>query len=321
VDVPSGFRLRPPGRPDLAAVAGVLIADELADAGMVTLGARFVEAEWSRPGFDLRSDAWVAVDPGEIVVGYAQVRREEPGVTVSWGVVDPAHRGRGIGSALLDRIEQRAEELTLDEATVRFSHAINAGDLAAAALLHARGLRPAHHFWHMQIDLEGSIDAGRAPDGVQIAVVDPTVDLATVHGVLDEAFIDDRSHHLQPLAAWLAEETSAAGYDPTLWLLAHDHGEPVGALTGSVDGGGGWVDYLGVRPAARGRGIGLAMLRHAFAMLADRGARRVLLSVDAENPTGATAVYERVGMRIVKRWDRWERRSRDDGRPPTHLRS
>jgi ribosomal protein S18 acetylase RimI-like enzyme len=63
------------------------------------------------------------------------------------------------------------------------------------------------------------------------------------------------------------------------------------------------------------------MLRHAFAMLADRGARRVLLSVDAENPTGATAVYERVGMRIVKRWDRWERRSRDDGRPPTHLRS
>jgi hypothetical protein len=33
----------------------------------------------------------------------------------------------------------------------------------------------------------------------------------------------------------------------------------------------------------------------------------VLLNVDAENPTGATALYERVGMRIVKRWDLWDR--------------
>jgi len=42
-------------------------------------------------------------------------------------------------------------------------------------------------------------------------------------------------------------------------------------------------------------------------MLEDRGIRRVLVSVDAKNPTGATAVYERVGMRIVDAWDRWER--------------
>ena len=32
-----------------------------------------------------------------------------------------------------------------------------------------------------------------------------------------------------------------------------------------------------------------------------------MLNVDAENPTGATALYERVGMRIIKRWDLWER--------------
>ena len=32
-----------------------------------------------------------------------------------------------------------------------------------------------------------------------------------------------------------------------------------------------------------------------------------MLNVDAENTTGATALYERVGMRIVKRWDVWER--------------
>jgi len=35
----------------------------------------------------------------------------------------------------------------------------------------------------------------------------------------------------------------------------------------------------------------------------------VMVSVDAENATGATAVYERVGMRVVNGWDLWERSS------------
>ena len=49
------------------------------------------------------------------------------------------------------------------------------------------------------------------------------------------------------------------------------------------------------------------MLRRSFVMFAERGFGRVMLNVDAENPTGATALYERVGMRIIKRWDLWER--------------
>ena len=32
------------------------------------------------------------------------------------------------------------------------------------------------------------------------------------------------------------------------------------------------------------------------------------MSVDANNATKATAVYERVGMRVVKAWDMWEMR-------------
>jgi hypothetical protein len=39
-------------------------------------------------------------------------------------------------------------------------------------------------------------------------------------------------------------------------------------------------------------------------MFAGRGLLRALLSVDAENSTGATRLYERVGMRVVNRWDR-----------------
>jgi hypothetical protein len=32
-----------------------------------------------------------------------------------------------------------------------------------------------------------------------------------------------------------------------------------------------------------------------------------MVSVDAKNLTGATVVYERVGMRVVNGWGLWER--------------
>jgi mycothiol synthase len=92
-----------------------------------------------------------------------------------------------------------------------------------------------------------------------------------------------------------------------LWLLARTGGQPVGALTGHVWGDRGWVDELGVLAPGRGRGTGVALLRRSFAAFAGRGVRRVILSVDAENTTGATALYERAGMRVINRWDVWER--------------
>jgi hypothetical protein len=54
MELPAGYRLRAPAPGDLDAVAEVLIADELSEAGQVVLGTDFVRDEWSRVGFDLR---------------------------------------------------------------------------------------------------------------------------------------------------------------------------------------------------------------------------------------------------------------------------
>jgi mycothiol synthase len=45
--------------------------------------------------------------------------------------------------------------------------------------------------------------------------------------------------------------------------------------------------------------LGELLLRTAFAEFAQRGEQRVALGVDAQNATGATQLYDRVGMQIA----------------------
>lgn len=310
MDVLAGYAFRSPTDADLDAVAGVLLADQLADGVEPTLDAYFLRQVWSRPGFDLATDAWVVTDDAGTIVAYGQAREEEPGLVGSWGVVHPSHRGRGVGPALFDRIEARAAELLAGAESPRFRHSINARDDAAAAMARAHGLRPVLHFWHMQIDLDGPIDPGPPPDGIEIDPLSPSDDLRPVHAILEAAFVDDPGDPMTPFDEWLEEHTSSPTHDPTLWLLARDGGTPVGALTASGDDEGGWVDWLAVLASHRGRGIGIALLRRAFSEFATRGIHRVRVNVDAENVTGATRVYERVGMFVANRWDLWERSSK-----------
>ena len=138
-------------------------------------------------------------------------------------------------------------------------------------MLRSRGLRPVHHFWHMQIDLDEPVEPGRSPEGIDIGGIDPGEDLAAIHALLDEAFVDDRSHHPAPFDRWVEEETGSPNYDPTMWLLARDGGHRSACSPRAPPEDRGWVDYLAVSASHRGRGIGAALLRRSFAHV--RGSR------------------------------------------------
>jgi mycothiol synthase len=79
---------------------------------------------------------------------------------------------------------------------------------------------------------------------------------------------------------------------------------------GMVFDGKPWVGTLGVRKPWRGRGIGEALLRRSFLEFHRRGHDHVALGVDAANETGATALYERVGMHVTHQFDEYEKRLR-----------
>ena len=97
------------------------------------------------------------------------------------------------------------------------------------------------------------------------------------------------------------------GCDPTQWWIAEADGEPLGYLVGErrdlADEQGGYVRQVGVLPQARGRGIARHLLHVAFAEHARRGWAWTQLGVDADNHTGATALYRSVGMAPVETVD------------------
>ena len=105
--------------------------------------------------------------------------------------------------------------------------------------------------------------------------------------------------------------SSPRAFDPTLWFLAEPATRSPASrsaccTTPAIRGtGGSGSSACCRRSGARARE---ALLRHAFAEFARRGCTRVSLGVDAENTTGAVGLYERAGMRQIRRSDTWERR-------------
>jgi GNAT superfamily N-acetyltransferase len=77
----------------------------------------------------------------------------------------------------------------------------------------------------------------------------------------------------------------------------------------------GLLPLAGVRREWRKRGLGYAMLKHAFAAFYADGKKRAGLGVDASSLTGALRLYERAGMRVQRQFNQFEK----DFRPGREL--
>ena len=307
--LPDGFEIRSPAFDEVEDVAEMLVAIDLADTATSESDTDLIRDQWSSPGFQPSEDAWVVTDPNRAIVAYGSVTPDGEGKIKSWGVVHHDHRGRGLGAALLDRMEARASERLRGIPASVLHTAVNDTDASAAALMRSRGFAHVRTFQHLQIDLAGPApDPGEPPHGIAIRGIEPERDLGRVHAIFVEAFSGEWGYRPIPFEEWVGNEVEIPSFDPSLWLLATAGDEAVGALTGVVWGDRGWVGELGVLAPWRGRGIATALLRRAFVAFAARGLRRVMLNVDSQNSTGAVRLYAGVGMRTVRAWDVYEKR-------------
>lgn len=285
----TGTTMRPLAEEDFEAAHALLALDEAHTTGWPSRMELSDLRAWLS-SVDLARDTWLLEEDGRLVAFGWHEGNGELGFAI--GVVHPERRGRGIGSSLVETAVRRGREA----GGIRLHYGALAADAGAPALLEAHGFREVRRFFVMAIELAAPPAVPALPEGLVIETF-RVEDARPFYQALDESFRDHWEYHERAFEEWWKQRSGAPDFDPSLWFLIRD-GEEVAAVVRNEPkrNGGGWVDALGVRRPWRGRGLGRALLLYTFAEFYRRGLTRVSLGVDSENPTGATKLYESVGM-------------------------
>ena len=307
------FALRPVVAADLPAVHALCRSIEIAD-GIAYASPLEEFQEWVRdPNLDLAADTRVAEAGGELVAWgriWHRPSDEQEQRAFLIGGVSANNRGRGVGRALLGWQVARASERLRGSAGMlpRYVRVWAYDFQESAHRLFARfGLEPVR--WGEELLLDLSSTAARPPDpeGVRIVAWDPARS-EQARLAQNEAFRDHWGTPPLDATVW-AHDLTAHGNRPDLSFLALDGDQVVGvcmnahhpgdeAVTGRRDG---WIGRVSVVRSHRGRGIASALLSASHQAFRAAGFTHAALGVDRDNPTGAYALYERLGYRTLTR--------------------
>ncbi|GAB3810544.1 hypothetical protein GCM10027605_49040 [Micromonospora zhanjiangensis] len=284
-------------RSDLSRVAALAARCLAHDGGLpLAAGESFLGRRFAAPG----GAAWgLAADPGELLAaGAVRVEQAADGAhrAVLTGLVDPDHRGRGIGAALLDHGLARAAALA-DTVTVE-TEALTG---PAADLFAGRGLRRVFAEDVLRFDLARTpLPAAPLPADVRIDTWSAQA-AARFFAVYTAAFRDRPGFPGWPLPRWVDWTAGDDEFRPGWSLLASRPGlGDVGFITCAE----GWVVQVGVRPDQRGRRLGAALVTEALRRMRAGGGDAVLLDVNVDNPAGE--LYRRLGFTPVGTRARFE---------------
>jgi mycothiol synthase len=315
--VPEGFELHAATAEDAPAIAEIINEVCVAEIGVPWTTLEEIRDALTSPGRDpaLADELLIGRD-GE-VAGYLQFEKvAEPLQIDMLAFVRPHLSGEGLNAWLLRLGEERARARAALEppgGRVPLRVACFTDNEPARRLFAALGYAYARTFWMMRITLEGALSAPRVPEGILIRAFEPGRDETSTYAALAEAFADHWGYVFPSFEEWRHREIEGegSGFDPSLWFLATEGEEVVGAAlcraSSARSEDTAVVGDLAVREPWRRRGIALALLRTAFAEFHRRGIPRAELGVDAENPTGATRLYERAGMDVAFGWEFWEK--------------
>ncbi|MEU4163019.1 GNAT family N-acetyltransferase [Actinoplanes sp. NPDC026670] len=328
-------------------VADALPEDELldlvrrcraADGGMpLVTEPWFLRGRWLAAG----TVAFEARDGGALIAAAAV--RPSPGGPMISGLVDPAFRGQGLGSRLLDAALAAATDLpgaavpaaagspvappstvpaaggspvaipstvpgdlAVGEAGVGDQSGVtSAGSPGAAVTVECEGLTAGaaelfasrgllqvfgEDVMRIKVAAEDGFVAGW-PAGAE--VVDWSAETAERFHAVYAASFRDRPGFPDPSAQeWIEENTEDDDFRPEWSIMVALPGRgDVGFVTAAE----GWIVQVGVVPAARGTGLGGALIRESLRRMAAAGATEAWLTVNVNNPSAA-GLYRRLGF-------------------------
>jgi mycothiol synthase len=315
-----GFRMRPPQDEDADEVAAFANEECVALIGVPVIDADWLRVRWTAPGVDRELDFAVVESPDGELCGFLSVESEPPFAEVfALGIVAPAFHGLGLGAAIVSETERRARRFeALADAHGRV--VIHAGTLAdeprISALLGSRGYREVRRFELRRVDFAGKPHPPRDVECITVRGfrLEEARQLYEAHV---EAFADHWGQGTETYEDFRHHQFDAPEFDPGLWFVAWDGTELAGYVGAQEksreDPSRGYIGLLGVRRPYRRKGLGEALLLHAFGALHARGLRGADLHVDTDSLTGATGLYAKVGMGAHPRFATWEKELRSGG--------
>ena len=262
-------------------------------------------------------------DPDGVARAYARITKNRDGDKANGsGCVDPEWQGSGVGTGLLGWMEQRTR--------VRFAE--DAGDAAAvprprlrlymeqqhqhqAALFAGSGYEIIRYYNEMHRPLNQVVPQVVLDPGLELVTFGPAL-YEPVRLAHNSAFLDHWGSEPRDEEAWgFVVNDPQARPDLSGVVLDRSTGTVAGYQLATHDAEGaqtrgfreGYTELLGVRREFRGRGIAQVLLADAMRRFAAAGMDVASLDVDSENPTGALALYVKMGYEAVNRSMAWDK--------------
>ncbi|MDX3103983.1 GNAT family N-acetyltransferase [Nonomuraea angiospora] len=211
-------------------------------------------------------------------------------VSAATGLVDPGHRGQGLGSGLLDRLIGEAGPVRLETESVTPE---------AHALFLSRGLRQTFAEDVYRRDLAHPLPAVPLPPELKIEEWSQDTEGA-FYAAYSASFADRPGFpgwSREEWVDWLVDDEFLPGCS----LVAREAGGAAGFVTCAE----GFLIQVGAVPGWRRRGLARALAAAALDRMRARGATEAFLDVNVNNPASA-ALFRGLGFEVIARRARYE---------------
>lgn len=233
---------------------------------------------------------------------------------VQWAVLPVVSPGRTMllfGST--DRVrehEQRCAGRVINEVCAAFARRdvhlaqvlVDPGNYPARRLFNQCGFSDLAELLYLQANVR-HVPPPTMPMGFSWETYSPVTHPAFIE-TIQQSYIDSLDcpalTGLRSMEDVIASHKASGEFDPNQWFLLREQQTPVAALLLAEAPRSDAMElvYLGLTPAARGRGLGALLLRKAMWVTQERGISRLSCAVDATN-TPALKLYYRHGMERV----------------------
>lgn len=314
VPLPAGLSARPATGDDIPILVELLSLTSIHDTGESDITEEDIARQFAMPGVNLSDVAWLVFNDAEKLVAAGLCVGFPPFVQLYSHVsIHPDCRDQHLIDYMMQRVFTQAETYipnAPEDARVEIINGTDGRNKWVQQVLTSYDFEKRRAFYEMQIDMDTPPLPAHFSHGLTLRPFDPDTQQYDLYDAVEDAFRDHYGHiereerDEEEFQRWWHNISRAGKYDPTLFFVVVD-GDEIAAMSlcqpnqpSKPDTG--YVSILGVRRQWRGKGLATALLYHTFGEFYQRGTLKVSLGVDAESLTGATRLYEKVGMRVVE---------------------